>query len=304
MKDQNRTELKVGIAVVIGIILFIWILSWAKSFSLSGSQKSIQVRFKNVSGLEIGDEVSINGVKKGEVEKFTIQGENVIVKLSLENDTHLQEDAIFRIAMLDLMGGKKVEIYPGSSDEAIDYSKLQAGTYTADIASVMAMVGDVQDDLNTSIKDIKITLNALNNYLTDKQLHEDIKNSVGNLSEASKKLNLMMDENRESLKKLIINSSELSEEAKNFLTKNKDDLSNSFSQMKKLLEETNALITQANEFAIEMKSKKNNLGKLLYDDELYSNLTKSVSQLNELSKLILEQLKGDGFKVDADVSLF
>lgn len=304
MKDQSRTELKVGIAVVIGIILFIWILSWAKSFSLSGSQKSIQVSFKNVSGLEIGDEVSINGVKKGEVEKFMIQGENVIVKLSLDNDTQLQEDAIFRIAMLDLMGGKKVEIHPGISDAAIDYSKLQAGNYTTDIASVMAMVGDVQDDLNTSIKDIKITLNALNNYLTDKQLHEDVKSSVGNLSEASKKLNLMMDENRESLKKLIQNSSELSEEAKNFLTKNKDDLSSSFSQMKKLLEETNTLINQANEFAVEIKSKKNNLGKLLYDDELYSDLTKAVSQLNELSKLILEQLKGDGFKVDADVDLF
>ena len=304
MRDQRKTELKVGITIIVGIILLIWILTWAKSFSLSGTEKSILVNFKNVSGLEIGDEVTINGVKKGSVESFAIQGDNVIVKLSLEYDSPLQEDAIFRIAMLDLMGGKKVEIYPGVSSVPIDFSKLQIGTYTADIASVMAMVGNVQDDLNTSIKDIKITLNALNNYLTDKQLNENIKNSVSNLAEASRKLNLMMDENRENLKKLISNSAGLSEEAKTFLTKNKDDMSNSFSQMKKLLEETNSLITRANEFTEEIKTKKNNFGKLLYDDELYSNLTKSISQLNELSKLILEQLKGDGFKVDADVDLF
>ena len=95
MKDQRKTELKVGIAVVVGLILFIWILTWAKSFSLSPTEKTILVSFKNVSGLEIGDEVSINGVKKGFVDDFKIQDDNVIVKLSLENDTPLKEDASF-----------------------------------------------------------------------------------------------------------------------------------------------------------------------------------------------------------------
>jgi len=71
-----------------------------------------------------------------------------------------------------------------------------------------------------------------------------------------------------------------------------------------LLERTNSLVTKANDFADEIKNKNNTLGKLLYDDELYSSLTKSITQLNELTILILEQLKGDGFKVDADVDLF
>ena len=115
MKDQRKTELKVGIVVVVAIILFIWILTWAKNFSLSVTEKSILVSFKNVSGLEVGDEVTINGVKKGFVDNFKIEDDNIIVKLALENDTPIKEDAVFRIAMLDLMGGKKVEIYPGIS---------------------------------------------------------------------------------------------------------------------------------------------------------------------------------------------
>lgn len=304
MKDQRKTELKVGIAVVVGIILFIWILSWAKSFSLSASDRTLSVSFANVSGLEIGDEVTINGVKKGFVDNLKIQGDLVIVKLSVEGDAKIQEDAVFRIAMLDLMGGKKVEIYPGVSPQPIDYTKVQTGSFTADIATVMSMVGGAQEDINSSIKDMKITLNALNNYLTDKQLNQNIKSSVDNLSEASRKLNLMMDENRENLKKLIGNSVELSEEATSFLTKNKDELGNSFKEMKILLEKTNSLVTRANEFADEIKNKKNNVGKFLYDDELYNSLTKSITQLNELTNLILEQLKGDGFKVDANVDLF
>lgn len=301
MKDQRKTELKVGIAVIVGIILFIWILTWAKTFSLSATDKKLMVKFNNVSGLEIGDEVAINGVKKGFVDDLKIEQDQVIVKLSVENDASIKEDAVFRIAMLDLMGGKKVEIYPGLSSESIDYSKIQTGTYTADIATVMSMVGGIQDDFNSSVKDIKITLNALNNYLTDKNLNDNIKSSVNNLSEASKKLNLMMDENRDNLKKLISNSVELSEEAKTFLTKNKDDLSNSFQEMRQLIGETNTLISRVNEFADEIKTKRNNLGKLFYDDELYNNLTNSITKLNELSQLILEQLKGDGFKVDANI---
>lgn len=304
MKDQRRTELKVGIVVVVAIILFIWILTWTKNFSLPATEKSILVSFKNVSGLEVGDEVTISGVKKGFVDNFKIEGDNVIVKLSLENDTPIKEDAVFRITMLDLMGGKKVEIYPGISSRTIDYSKVQTGSFTADIATVMVMVGDVQDDINSSIKDMKITLTALNNYLTDKQLNQNIKSSVENLSEASRKLNSMMDENRENLKKLIGNSAELSEEAKILLNKNKDEIANTFKEMKILLEKTNSLVTKANDFADEIKNKKNNVGKLLYDDELYSSLTKSITQLNELTNLILEQLKGDGFKVDANVDLF
>jgi len=301
MKDQRKTELKVGIAVIVGIILFIWILTWAKSFSLSASDKTILVRFKNVSGLEIGDEVALNGVKKGFVDDFKVEGNDVIVKLSVDKDTPLKEDAEFQIAMLDLMGGKKVEIYPGVSEQEIDYSKIQVGTFLPDVATIMSMVGGIQDDINTSIKDIKITLNALNNYLTDKDLNLNIKSSVDNLSEASRKLNLMMDENRENLKKLIGNSVELSEEAKVFLSKNRDEMGNSLKELNILIEKTNSLVTKANDFADEIKNKKNNVGKLLYDDELYSSLTKSITQLNELTNLILEQLKGDGFKVDADI---
>jgi phospholipid/cholesterol/gamma-HCH transport system substrate-binding protein len=301
MRDQRRTELKVGIAVIIGIILFIWILTWAKSFSLSTTDKSLLVSFKNVSGLEIGDEVTINGVKKGFVDDFAIEGNDVIVKLSLEKDTHLREDAEFRIAMLDLMGGKKVEIYPGVSEQQLDFSKVQVGTFIPDFASMMSMFGGVQDDINSSIKDIKITLNALNNYLTDKELNQNIKSSIDNLSDASYKLNLILDENRENLRRLIGNSVEISEEAKQFLSKNKDDIGKSLTEFKILLERTNELVAKANDFADEVKSKHNNMGKLLYDEELYLSLTNSINRLNELTNLILEQLKGDGFKVDADI---
>ncbi|MBK7377610.1 MAG: MCE family protein [Ignavibacteriales bacterium] len=108
MKDQRKTEIKVGITVIIGIIIFIWIIGWAKNFSLSSNENIIDVRFKNVSGLEIGDAVTVNGVRKGYVDDMVVNSESVNIKLRIDNSIQLKRDASFSISMLDLMGGKKL----------------------------------------------------------------------------------------------------------------------------------------------------------------------------------------------------
>ena len=211
MKDQRKTEIRVGITVIVGLIIFIWILGWAKNFSLTSNQKNLLVKFNSVSGLEIGDNVSVNGVRKGFVEDFNLQGDKVIVKLSLDNDVKLQKDATFSISMLDLMGGKKVNINPGTSPQPLDYNEVQTGTFYADIPEVMSMLGTVEGDIPSIVKDIKITLSSLNNYLTDNNLNTNIKTSLSNLSRASQKLNILLDENREGINKLTQNTVKLTQ---------------------------------------------------------------------------------------------
>jgi len=301
MKDQRKTEIRVGITVVVGLLIFIWILSWAKNFSLSSNQKSLLVKFNSVSGLEIGDNVAVNGVRKGFVEDFKIEGDKVIVRLSLDNDVKLQKDAKFSISMLDLMGGKKVNINPGTSSQPLDYSEIQTGIFYADIPEVMSMLGSVEGDIPAIIKDIKITLNSLNNYLNDNNLNTDIKTSLSNLSRASQKLNILLDENREGINKLTQNTVKLTQNVNDFLNENKSSLKSSVEELHTVLIQTDSLLTAVNNFSGEIKNKKNNIGKILYDDKLYDNLSQSLTQLNELTKILIEQLKGKGVNVNANI---
>ena len=301
MKDQRKTEIRVGITVIVGLIIFIWILSWAKNFSLTSNQKNLLVKFNSVSGLEIGDNVSVNGVRKGFVEDFNLQGDKVIVKLSLDNDVKLQKDATFSISMLDLMGGKKVNINPGTSPQPLDYNEVQTGTFYADIPEVMSMLGTVEGDIPSIVKDIKITLSSLNNYLTDNNLNTDIKTSLSNLSKASQKLNILLDENREGINQLTQNTVKLTENVNNFLDENKTSLKSSVEELHKVLTQTDSLLISVNTFSGEIKNKKNNIGKILYDDKLYDNLSQSLTQLNELTKILIEQLKGKGVNVNANI---
>jgi phospholipid/cholesterol/gamma-HCH transport system substrate-binding protein len=150
MKDQRKTEIRVGATVVIGILIFLWILGWAKNFSLTSNYRPVLVTFTNVTGLEIGDNVSVNGLRKGFVYQMTSKGDQVIVKLSVEKDVDLREDAQFSISMLDLMGGKKVGVYPGKSPVPMDFNKMQYGIFYSDIPSVMSMLGSVQGDIVAS----------------------------------------------------------------------------------------------------------------------------------------------------------
>ncbi len=124
MKNERKTEIRVGLTVLVGILVFIWILGWAKNFSIKSNEHVVKVRFTNVSGLEIGDQVTVNGLRKGYVKEMIVEPNNVLVELAIENDVQLKADASFAISMLDLMGGKKVEVFPGSSQTAYDNSKV------------------------------------------------------------------------------------------------------------------------------------------------------------------------------------
>jgi phospholipid/cholesterol/gamma-HCH transport system substrate-binding protein len=304
MKDQRKTEIKVGITVVLGILIFLWILGWAKNFSLTSSNRPVLVQFDNVTGLEIGDNVVVNGLRKGFVKDMQIKQDHVIVTLSLAKDVDLREDAKFSISMLDLMGGKKVGVFPGVSPTEFNYNSIHSGTFYSDIPSVMSMLGSVQGDIVASLKDMRITLSSLNKYLTDDELTKNIKNSAANLNQISQKMIIMIDENRENFKKLTSNGAELTIEAREFIKNNKDGIKTSLSELQVLLLKTDTLMTAANEFTSEIKDKNNNLGKILYDKSLYESLTQSISKLSEISKILLEQLKKEGIKVDAHIKLF
>lgn len=301
MKNQRRTEIRVGITVLAGIIVFLWILGWAKNFSITPTDNTLKVQFTNTAGLEVGDPVTVNGVRKGFVEDIMIRGEKVIVTMKISNDVALKEDATFGISMLDLMGGKRVEVNPGASNNLLDYKEVQTGTFYADIPYVMSMVGSFQKDITSTISDLKITLNSLNDYLGDRKLNYDIKSSMSNLNEVTKKLNILIDENRNNLKQLTANTVELTEDAKNFFNQNKESFNASAKELQTVLVNSDSLITKLNKFTDEVRNKKNNLGKIIYDEKLYDNITQSLKQLNELTKIMIDQLQKDGLKVDASI---
>ena len=301
MKNERKTEIRVGLTVLAGILVFIWILGWAKNFSIKSNEQVVKVRFINVAGLEIGDQVTVNGLRKGYVKEMTVEPNNVLVELSIENDVKLKEDASFAISMLDLMGGKKVEVFPGSSQTAYDNSKVSEGTFYADIPSVMSLFGSVQDDLVTVLKDVKVSIQSLNKYLTDDKLSNDVKTSMTNLSLLTEKLNVMLSENRNDIRLLTQNAVELTETSSKLLSSNKENIDHLFADLKNVVQKSDTLLSDLNNLTKETMNQQNNIGKLLYDENVINDLKQTLKQVNELTSILIDQLKNDGVNVDANI---
>jgi phospholipid/cholesterol/gamma-HCH transport system substrate-binding protein len=283
----------------LGLLVFIWVLGWAKSFTLSSSDNQVKVKFNKVSGLEIGNNVTVNGVRKGHVKDFYIQGSSVIVTLSISNDIQLKKDAVFSLESTDLMGGRKIEVNPGNSKEDLNLSKIHPGNYITDIAGVISLFSDIQDKISIIANESVKTLRGINSLLEDELFLQGLRNSITNLNDVTTRLNIVLSENQQNIKEIAENTKVISSDTKVLIKENKDNVKQTLANLNAVMLKSDSLITSLNSLTRETMTGGNNLGKILYNDSLYYNLIQAMESINELTRILKLQLETDGLKVDA-----
>jgi phospholipid/cholesterol/gamma-HCH transport system substrate-binding protein len=304
MKENRKTNIKVGVTVIFALFIFLLILGWAKRITIAGDYNVLKMRFDSVSGLELGDHITINGVKMGKVHDIKIEGNSVIVEGYIPKNVIIKKDARATVEMLDLMGGKKIELKPGESDEIFDFNDILEGRLSTDIPGALAMVGNVEQDLKSIILDTRDLLEQINKHLSDENTINSLKNSLRNLEEITTNLNEFLIKNNSKLEKTIDNISSLTDKSEKFLTQNADTLIATFNETRVLISNLNKVVNSLDLILSQTQSKENNFGKILYDEELYEKLKQSIIKLDIISNLLLEQLEAKGIKVDAKIRLF
>jgi len=299
MRNPRAAEIKVGVTVLMGLLVFIWVLGWAKNFTLTSSDNQVKVRFNKVSGLEIGNNVTVNGVRKGHVNEFFIQGASVIVTLSISNEVLLKKDAEFSLESTDLMGGRKIEVNPGNSDENLDLTEIHQGNYISDIAGMISLFSDIQDKIGIIANESVKTLRGINSLLDDKTFIEGLRTSITNLNNVTAKLDRVITENQQNLKEITENTKEITYDTKVLIKENKDKVEITLANLNAVMLKSDSLMTSLNYLTQETITGGNNLGKILYNDSLYNNLIKAMESVSELTKILKLQLETDGLKVDA-----
>ncbi len=304
MKDERKTEIKVGLTVILALLGIFWVIGWAKNVSISSNRKHLSVRIAMVSGLSTGDLVSVNGVKKGFVEEILSEKSTVILRISLDGDVVLKKDAKISVDMLDLMGGKKVEIMQGSSNEDLDFAKVAEGEFSADVPEVMKTVGTMTKELPRMLLSLDSTLSMINKFLTEETSKQTIRTSLEELKQITLKVNDLLDKNGNQITALISNSNQLVSETKEVLRDNKTELSSTLKHANELTQHANRLISEIDSIIVETKGKKNNMGKLLYDDSLTAQVKELTSSLQNMLKVLTDQLSGEGVNVKAKLKIF
>ncbi|WP_395075808.1 MlaD family protein [Flavobacterium sp.] len=204
-KNSNHTW-KLGMFVIIGITVFILtIYLIGKSQNLFGSTFALSTKFKNVSGLTIGNNVRFSGINVGTVDDIQfVSDTSVVVKLIIKDDVQkfIKVDATASIGSDGLMGDKVLTISPGRGSDKI----------IADNGSIRSTEAIEMEDLMKGVKVSVDNAGIITNQLA--QFSSKMNNNNGALSK------LMTDQNvASSLEKTLLNLESSSNEFSTFTKK-------------------------------------------------------------------------------------
>jgi len=209
---EVKQNLKLGTFVLGGLILFVVSVFFiGKESNIFNKTFVISAIFKNVEGLQKGDNVWLSGVKIGTVKSVDIFIEGkVVVNLSLRDKQNkfIRKDATASIGSDGFIGNKIVVIRPGTSDKMIDHGDTinsLSPTDTQDIINIAKEVGENTKSITTDLKAIVAKINRgeglAGELLTEGPMTKDVRATVSglkltaqNASKASVDLEGLLDE--------------------------------------------------------------------------------------------------------------
>lgn len=284
-------EIKTAILVITSILLFIWGYSFLKGRDLFTNYKTLYVEYDNVEDLASTAPVTLNGLVIGKVSKITINEVTgkLLVELQLKTDFPISKTSQASLYSPSLIGGKQIKIIPNLADKnpAEDGQTLVSSVELGLTESLGGKIEPIQQKLEKMLVNVDVLVTGLNNTL-DKKAQEDLKKTLSELSQtmeqfhkASGSLNSILDTNKGQINGVVTNLNRMSNNfSKISDTLNKADLGKTVRSLNQTLAKVDGLMGNLN-------SGKGTAGKLLNDDALYNNLSKTSKEL----ELLLQDLR-------------
>lgn len=302
MDIQRSAELKVGIVSFFAIILMIIGISIGKGLNFGVNQQQIHLRFPTSGSIEPGAPVLINGVKRGSVTSVSNDNNSVLVIASLTDISDLYADASAKISMLEITGGRKIELTPGNSKQNIDVSKEIPGTIAADATELVGMFGEIGLDARILVRRLDTISAAATELLADGRVTAQIRHAIGQSDTLLTSLNTFILQNREALHSTISTMNSLAAELRQAVKTNEPKARKLLDKLDSVATSANSLILKTDSVASDARGLINDVHKItqdirngkglvsraIYDVELTKHLDSTIVKVNRLFDFIQE----------------
>ncbi|QKJ32265.1 MCE family protein [Mucilaginibacter mali] len=166
MKTTSGQKIKIGGFIVVGlVILFLGIFFIGNQKSMFSSTFNVYGIFKNVNGLQVGNNVRFAGINVGVVDGIDIVTDTAVkVTLTLNEDVKkfIKKDAKMSIGSDGLMGDKLVVIGPGQSSTAVNENQQLAVVNPLDMDKVINKLTKIADNAATITEGLGGIVNKVN----------------------------------------------------------------------------------------------------------------------------------------------
>ncbi|MSR23212.1 MAG: MCE family protein [Gemmatimonadetes bacterium] len=153
-------EIQVGIFVLVGIVSFIAALFLLTDPAMFRGRYKVSTEVPDAGGIRRGDPVQMRGVNIGRVDGFEMAGAGVRITIEVAGEWPIPSDSRARLAAPGILGGRTVEVIPGSSPQLLMPGGVMPGE---SVSGVM----DIADDLG---EQARVTLDRIQGLLDDEAI--------------------------------------------------------------------------------------------------------------------------------------
>lgn len=205
MQKQSINKIKLGIFITIGIVLFlIGIYYIGETKKIFSSTFRISAMFKDVNGLQVGNNVRFAGINVGTIESIEIITDST-VKVDMVIDTKTQQfikkDAKAIIGSDGLMGNKIMNISAGTSGQPlIENNDVIATTVPVSMDDLLGKLKTTSDnaalitsDLAAVIGNIRSGKGTIGKLFMDTVFADNLDKTIVNVKQGTKGFKQNMD---------------------------------------------------------------------------------------------------------------
>jgi phospholipid/cholesterol/gamma-HCH transport system substrate-binding protein len=274
-------ELVIGLTTVASIICFIWGYNFLKGKNIFKAKHDYYAFYEHVHGLEVGQPVTINGYKIGQVTDITFDasfGGELLVGFNISKPLDFGVDTKVKIYDMDIMGAKGLELEIGSSSiMAVAGDTLVGDIQISLTEQVTKQFVPIKDGTERLISVLDSTLKSITS-LTEKASHliEVNHTSITSAAENIDTLSQVLNAQRKDFEAILKNMSEFTKDLV------ESDVKGAVAQVEQTMSSLDTLLVTVN-------SGSGSLGKLIKDRKLYTEMSESMAQL----ELLLEDMRAN-----------
>jgi len=289
------TELKVGAFVLAALLAAGFMtMKTGKTFWYKKAGYTVYTYFPNISGLDKKTKVKIAGVDVGVIDDITLEGDKAKVKIRLNPEVIIYENAIAGIKASGMMGDKQLEIQPGNQGNIIkDGGTIRNIKETFDLDNLALKIGTLADGLQHVIVNVN---DMIGSDQTKKMVFEILKN-VAELTSSLKKVistnDALFGESLRSINKLTNSVNHLLENEKGDINQtiaNLRDVSralkeysdNNAKKLNSITENADKTLSSVNKMTEKIEKGEGTVGKMINDESLYNSINNTAKKVEEM----------------------
>ena len=205
---SQKFKIRLGLFIAGGLALFVFaIFIIGKQKNLFNPVFELSANFKNISGLQVGNNIRLSGINVGTVDEITIMNDSTIrVDMLIRKEVmkFMKADCIAAIGSEGLIGDRLIVITRGSPDgplikEGQLIASMEPVETDAIMASLQVTAGNAEY-ISAQLAEIIFNVNSgkgtIGRLIQDTSIAENLSQTMYNLKTSSKGL----DENMEAAK--------------------------------------------------------------------------------------------------------